>query len=314
MRVLVADDDLISLLALEKCLVELGYEVVTARSGSEAWEKLVEDPTIQIIIIDWMMPEMDGLTLAKKIKSELTDEKHLPCHIIILSGTDGYEEIIRGLSSGADDYMVKPYSFNELRIRVKRAERMLQQEEERRRLISLDPITLFWTRKKIIEFLEEELARGLRNFHPTGSLLISPIIPHPLPPECSSSKLEKDLLVALSSQLKQKIRCYDKAGRFGRREIMVILPQTSSKDIRSIAQRLNESIILDSVYSAYSLPSHRIAIGGVSSDIFLHPSTEAIVSACKKALGIALHLRHPDSVHIIDKKEVIYHERRTNNR
>lgn len=314
MRLLVADDDLISLLALEKCLVELGYEVVTARSGVEAWEKLVDDPNIQIIIIDWMMPGMDGITLAKKIKAELTDEKHLPRHIIILSGTDGYEEIIRGLSSGADDYMVKPYSFNELRIRVKRAEKMLLQEEERRRLINLDPLTLLWSRKKIIEFLEEELARGLRNFHPTGSLLLSPFIPYPLPPECSLAQLEKDLLEALSSQLKQKIRCYDKAGRFGRREILIILPQASSKEIRSIAKRLNESIVLDSVYLAYALPPSRIVIGGASSDLFLHPSAEAIISACKKALGIALHLRYPDSIYIIGKEEAAHHERRTNTR
>lgn len=314
MRLLVADDDLISLLALEKCLVELGYEVVTARNGSEAWEKLVNDPAIQIIIIDWMMPGIDGISLAKKIKAELTDENQLPRYIIILSGTDGYEEIIRGLSSGANDYMVKPYSFNELRIRVKKAERMLIQEEERRRLINLDPLTLLWNRKKIIEFLEEEIARGLRNVHPTGVLLISPIILYPLPPECSLSQLEKDLIVALSSQLKQKIRCYDKAGRFGRREIMIILPKTSSKETRRIGQRLNESIVLDSIYSAYALPASRIVIGGASSDLFLHPSTEAMISACKKALGIALHFRYPDSVYIISKKEVIYHERRTNTR
>jgi two-component system cell cycle response regulator len=314
MRMLIADDDLISLLALEKCLVELGYEVVTARNGLEAWEKLIHDPAIQIIILDWMMPGMDGISLAKRIKAELTDDKQLPRHVIILSGTDGYEEIIRGLSSGADDYLIKPYSFNELRIRVKRAEKMLKEEEERRRLVNVDPITLLWNRAKIVEFLEEELARGLRNFHPTGTLLISPTLPHPLPPAASSHQLEKSLLEALSSQLRQKIRCYDKAGRFSRREIMIILPQTSSRELKTIGQRLSENINLDSVYSLYELPCSKMAIGGVSSEIFPHPSAEAIISACKKALSTALHLRYPESVYIIEEKEVTHHEGRTNTR
>jgi len=314
MRILIADDDLISLLALEKCLVELGYEVVTARNGLEAWEKLIHDPAIQIIILDWMMPGIDGINLAKRVKAELTDDKQLPRHVIILSGTDGYEEIIRGLSSGADDYLIKPYSFNELRIRVKRAERMLMEEEERRRLVNVDPVTLLWNRAKIVEFLEEELARGLRHFHPTGTLLISPTIPQPLPPAASPHQLEKNLLEALSSQLRQKIRCYDKAGRFGRREIMIILPQTSSRELKNIGQRLSENINLDSIYSVYQLPPSRIAIGGVSSEIFPHPSAEAIISACKKALSTALHLRYPDSLYVIEEKEVIHHERRTNTR
>lgn len=148
MRILVADDDLISLMALEKSLTEMGYEVVAAKNGLEAWEKIVSDPSIQIIILDWMMPGLDGLSLIKKIKSDLSEEKQLPRHIIMLSGTDGYEEIIKGLSSGADDYLVKPYSFNELRIRVKRAEKMLKLEEEKYKLMSLDPVTLLWNRKK----------------------------------------------------------------------------------------------------------------------------------------------------------------------
>ncbi|MCX7972954.1 MAG: response regulator [Candidatus Aminicenantes bacterium] len=314
MRLLVADDDLISLMALEKCLIEMGYEVVTARNGLEAWEKLVIDPSIQIIILDWMMPGLDGLSLIKKIKTELTEEKQLPRYIIMLSGTDGYEEIIRGLSSGADDYLVKPFSFNELRIRVKRAEKMLSLEEERRQLINLDPVTRLWNKKKIIEFLEEEIARGIRTFQPTGALLLSPPIPHPLPNEKALSQIEKDLMAALGSQLKTKIRCYDKAGRFGRREILVILPQTTSIDLKNIGLRLSENILLDFIYSTHGLLPSRIIMGGVSSEIFLHPSTEAMISACKKALVNARHLRYPGYVYIIDKKEVNRHERRTNSR
>lgn len=312
MRILVADDDLISLMALEKSLTEMGYEVVAAKNGLEAWEKIVSDPSIQIIILDWMMPGLDGLSLIKKIKSDLSEEKQLPRHIIMLSGTDGYEEIIKGLSSGADDYLVKPYSFNELRIRVKRAEKMLKLEEEKYKLMSLDPVTLLWNRKKIVEFLQEELARGLRNFHPTGALLLSPTISHPLPPGSSLPQIEKDLLISLGSQLKSKIRCYDKAGRFGRREILIILPQVSTRELKSIALRLRESLLLDSVYSAHGLQPSPLIMGGVSSEIFLHPSTENMILACKKALANAIHPRYPSHICIMDKKEVSHYERRTN--
>ncbi|GEM_PF-930901 len=314
MRLLVADDDLITLMALEKCLREWGYEVITARSGSEAWDKLLADQSIQILILDWMMPGLDGITLAQKIKAELSGEEYPPRHIILLSGTDGYEEIIRGLTAGADDYLVKPYSFNELRIRLKRAEKMLILEEEKRQLLSLDPETKLWNRSKTLEFLEEEIARGLRNFYPTGSLLLRV---NPLPPflrSTSSEELEKSVIREMAMQLKKKIRCYDKMGRLGKRELMVILPQTSSSELKIIARRLMENINLEPLFAARGVSPWRLVIAGASTDRLPHPSVQALLAACKRALAIALHLRYPEPVFIYEKKEVIFDERRTSSR
>lgn len=311
MRILIADDDLITLMALEKCLRDWGYEVETARSGQEAWEKLQQDQSFQILILDWMMPDLDGIALARKIKTELTGENQPLRHIIVLSGTDGYENIIRGLSSGADDYLVKPYSFNELRVRVKRAEKMLQVEEEKRRLLSLDPLTRLWNRQKILEFLEEEIARGLRNFHPTGILLLSPLLPNPAPDTSFSPELEKSILIEMAKQLKEKLRCYDKVGRFSRREFLVILPQTSSDDLRHVANRLSENIVLEAFAQSFMTPVKKIAFGGVATDLLAHPSVEAMITAAKKALAIALHVRYPEPAYIIKKKEVIDYDRGT---
>ncbi len=311
MRILVADDDLITLMALEKCLRDWGYEVETARSGQEAWEKLAKDQSTQILILDWMMPGLDGIALAKKIKTELSGEDQPLRHIIVLSGTDGYEDIIRGLSSGADDYLIKPYSFNELRIRVKRAEKMLQAEEEKRRLLSLDPLTYLWNRKKILEFLEEEIARGLRNFQPTGILLLSPSLPNATREASFSPELEKSFLTEIARQVKKNIRCYDKVGRFSRREFLVILPQTSSKELKGVARRLAENIVLDAAFQNFTAPAKKIAFGGVATDFFAHPSVEAMVTAAKKALALALHLRYPEPAYIIEKKEVTDYDRGT---
>ncbi len=314
MKILVADDDLISLMAVEKCLRDWGYEVITAKNGTEAWEIISQDASIQIIILDWMMPGLDGISLTKKIKNELNPEDQVPRHIIMLSGTDGYEEIIRSLTLGADDYLVKPFSFNELHIRLKRAEKMLHLEQERRHLSSFDPLTMVWNRRKIVEFLEEELARGLRNFHPTGLLLLHVPLPSSSAEVSVKSETEKRWLQELASQLKENIRCYDKVGRFSSREFLIILPQASSLELRSIAQRLSDNLVFATTDASVGAKPNCLIIGGVSTDIFSHPSTAMLLAACQKAVTIARHQKYPNNIYIIDKKEVATYERRTDSR
>lgn len=114
MKVLVVDDDEFILNLLENVLRITGHEVFTAANGEEAWEILNRD-SIRLVITDWHMPRMDGVELSKKIR-EATFSDYI--YILLLAPYGKKEDILTGLSAGADDFIAKPFALAELNLRV----------------------------------------------------------------------------------------------------------------------------------------------------------------------------------------------------
>lgn len=126
MKVLIADDDSITRKTLEASLSKWGYDVESVENGEQAFEALNKDKHPGVAIIDWMMPGLSGLELCKKIKKTNSDN---PPHLIMLTSKDLQEDIIEGLSSGADAYIKKPFFDDELHARIKAAERIVGLQE-----------------------------------------------------------------------------------------------------------------------------------------------------------------------------------------
>ncbi len=126
MKILIAEDDYTSRLMLQVILEKWKYKVVTAENGNEAWELLQDKEQPQIAILDWEMPEMDGLEVCQKAR---TLDRENPIYIIMLTGRNTTNDIVYGLDTGADDYITKPFDENELRARVRVAERMVRIQE-----------------------------------------------------------------------------------------------------------------------------------------------------------------------------------------
>ena len=112
-RILIVDDDAMAREILKRILEHAGYEVMTAGSGPEALRKLHEGIP-HLVVVDLMMPEMDGFELCRRIKS------HLDVPIVILSAVAAVESKVEGLQMYAEDYIVKPFEKEELVARVQR--------------------------------------------------------------------------------------------------------------------------------------------------------------------------------------------------
>ena len=124
MKILLVDDDEIALELLEISLVSQGHQVVKASNGYEALDTLASE-SIQFVITDWDMPVMDGLTLCRSIRRHTTTGY---IYVILLTCYDREQEIIEGMSAGADDFITKPFNQHELAERVKAGERVLSLE------------------------------------------------------------------------------------------------------------------------------------------------------------------------------------------
>lgn len=111
-RILIIEDDKAIVRVLERSLVYEGYEVDSAMNGEHGLE-LVQKKSPDLIILDLMLPGMDGLEFTKKIR----EENNVP--ILMLTARGGLEDRVQGLDSGADDYMVKPFELEELLARIR---------------------------------------------------------------------------------------------------------------------------------------------------------------------------------------------------
>jgi sigma-B regulation protein RsbU (phosphoserine phosphatase) len=125
MKVLVAEDDPIAAEVLRMHLESWGHEVVMTENGAEAWRRFERDH-VALVISDWMMPELDGLELVRRIR--LCDRGSY-AYVILLTARSRKEDIVRGMEAGADDFLGKPFDRDELRVRLRAGERILQLEQ-----------------------------------------------------------------------------------------------------------------------------------------------------------------------------------------
>ena len=166
MRILIADDDKTSRQILGKALKKWGYEVEEAVNGTQAIEILKKPDSPQIVILDWIMPELNGLETLKEIK-KIERENHF--YIIMLTFKAKKYDIITGLNSGANDYLIKPFDIEEFQARVNVGRRVIEMQQEliesRKKLeyqIAHDLLTGMYSRGFIMERLREEIARAER--------------------------------------------------------------------------------------------------------------------------------------------------------
>ncbi len=122
-RVLVADDDPVSLRVLQRALEKWGHDVLVARDGTEAWQALTRPEAPQMAVLDWMMPGMDGPTICRRARAVPSTS---PPYFILLTARKEYADIVAGLEAGANDYVTKPFHQAELRARVRVGIRVLE--------------------------------------------------------------------------------------------------------------------------------------------------------------------------------------------
>jgi signal transduction histidine kinase len=131
-RILIAEDDATMRQILAGVLKKIGYEVTAASDGTEAWEILRKNDAPKLLILDWVMPGMDGLSLCRKIRETQTGGY---IYIIMLTANESRKDVLAGFEAGADDYLTKPIDPDELKARLKVGQRVLELEEAQKNAV-----------------------------------------------------------------------------------------------------------------------------------------------------------------------------------
>jgi len=270
MKILVADDDPISRLLLERTLQKFGYEVVLAENGRIAAEILLQADAPRLALVDWMMPELDGPGLCREIRNSQREGSYI--YIVLLTSKKDSADVVAGLDAGADDYIVKPFHAAELRARLHTGRRILSLEdtlvsarEEMRFKATHDALTSLWNRATTLALLSSELKRSARECQPTSVLLCD--VDHFKRVNDTHGHLAGDrVLEEVARRLTASVRDYDFVGRYGGEEFLIVLSNCSHAGLSARAEDLRLAIASPPMRAGDIEVSITISIGAVTSD------------------------------------------------
>jgi len=295
-RILIVDDHEDNIELLRARLEARGYETLSAADGEEAIAA-VEKHRPDLLLLDVMMPKVDGMEVARRIKGN-ADLPFIP--IIMQTALDSTEAKVEGLEAGADDYITKPIDFAELKARLRsmlrikglqealeeRERELLEVNERLRHMSQTDGLTGLDNRRHLNERLEEMFMHAQRLAEPFSCVMCD--LDHfKSVNDTHGHQAGDEVLKQLSVILKDEAREIDRVGRYGGEEFMLLLPGTVLDAAMTFAERVRKRI----EGHTFSFPGGsltRTASFGVSG--WPHPKIRAcdsLVRAADDALYVA---------------------------
>ena len=295
-RILVVDDHEDNVEVLRARLESRGYDVEGVMGGQEALDAVARRVP-DMILLDVMMPQMDGLEVVRRIKGN----KDLPfIPVIMQTALDSTDRMVAGLEAGADDYVAKPINFAELEARVKSLLRIKKLQEdlaERERELSemndqllhislTDGLTGVDNRRSLEERLHEMFEHSLR-LHEPISVVMCDIDHFKMVNDTHGHAAGDEVLKQFAGILKEAAREIDRVGRYGGEEFLLLLPGTVLDAGVTFAERLRECV--DSHTFSFEGGTLKKTVScGVAA--FPHPRVsgrDALLKAADDALYVA---------------------------
>jgi diguanylate cyclase (GGDEF)-like protein len=258
MRVLLVEDDRAMLVLLEAMLKAAGHDVLVARNGVEAM-RIVEQHHPQLVITGWAMPQMDGITLCRKLRES---SERCDVYVIILTIQESVDRLVEAFEAGADDYLVKPVAQKVFFARLRAAQRVVQLQEELafdreqllrfskdlaasnerlQRLALTDALTELPNRRFAMERLEQEWALSKRGDRTLSCMMVDIDCFKPINDKFGHQAGD-EVLKCVANTLRQSARTQDVVCRYGGEEFVVICPDTGIDAAYQCAERLRLNV------------------------------------------------------------------------
>ncbi len=245
MRLLIAEDDRVTRRILVNLLRRWNHEVVVTCDGNEAWDALQRSDSPSLAILDWLMPGMSGVEVCAGMRRL---EREIRPYLILLTAMTNTKDLVRAFDVGADDYVIKPFHPEELRVRVRAGERIVELQIESlaarnalRQLADYDHLTGLRNRAAILDELDRELARAQRSNLPVAVVMAD--VDHFKRVNDTYGHQVGDLVLAeVAQRMAAAVRSYETVGRYGGEEFLVVLTGCDLAAAGTQAERIRHSV------------------------------------------------------------------------
>ena len=225
--------------------MRLAQALMDSTDGLEAARVLEQPDPPRLVLMDWMMPGMDGVDVCRRVRQSV-QEPYI--YVVLLTARDLKDDIVSGMEAGADDYLTKPFNQAELRARLRAAQRILDLQRElieaRERLrveATHDALTGLLNRRAIIEIMAREVSRANRERAGLSVLMVD--IDHfKQVNDVHGHPVGDAALREVASRLQASIRLHDFVGRFGGEEFIVLAINSEPVGALALAERLRRSV------------------------------------------------------------------------
>jgi two-component system, cell cycle response regulator len=274
MRILIADDSPTPRLMLQRELEGLGHQCIVATDGAQAW-KMFQGSGVDVVISDWMMPEMDGDELCRRVRAD----PHAPyAYFILHTSLEDLKHVVQGMQAGADDYLTKPFQRDQLATRLIAADRitavhrrLASQQLELERLNKLlfkdsrhDRLTGLGNRRRLDEDLERLADQASRYEHAMAVVLFD-VDRFKQFNDSAGHAAGDEVLRAVAATLAEQCRSGDAAYRYGGEELLVVFPEQDLQSGAIAAERMRAAIeALGIAHPGLAPPSVVTVSGGVA--------------------------------------------------
>jgi two-component system, cell cycle response regulator len=305
MQVLIVDDSAVYQKLIRNRLEQWGFTCRCAQSGSQASEVLRQADAPKLVLLDWVLPDIDGLELCRRMRE---GSRNHYTYVIFLTGKDGLANMLKAMEAGADDYLEKPFDDHQLKAKLIVGQRVLQLQEE---LVAArdsmhyaathDSLTGLLNRGEILTFLTRELARAKREHKPVGIALAD--VDHFKQVNDSFGHLFGDeTLKEIGRRLRSHLRVYDGIGRYGGEEFLLVLPDCDSVTALTRTDQLRQCVSAKVITSMGKQTSVTLSIGVAvfepshPSDVqsLLNQADAGLYRAKQQGRDRVVHLEHID--------------------
>jgi diguanylate cyclase (GGDEF)-like protein len=269
-KILLAEDSHIYRRLIEAQFKEWGFSFVLARDGKEAWKQLCIPDAPRLALLDWVLPEIDGLEICRRLRTR--SDKVPYTYTILLTAKSRQQEMLEAMEAGADDFLPKPFDPPELKARllvgkriVELQQKLVSTNEALHFAASHDFLTGLWSRAEILGFLQRELARSRRDRSPVGVILadvdhfkkVNDTLGH----DCGDAVLK-----TVAAGLGHSLREYDGVGRYGGEEFLMVIPGCDSEITMRRANQIRESIAAKPIVTGSGSISVTLSMGATIAD------------------------------------------------
>jgi two-component system, cell cycle response regulator len=284
MSILLVEDSVVDRHQISGYLQEWGLDFLAVADGNQAWELLQKPEAPNLVLLDWMLPGLDGIQLCRKIRTLGAEGTYF--YTVMLTAKDRKQDLLTAMAAGADDYLAKPVAPQELRARVMVGKRILELQQSLRFAATHDSLTRLLNRAEILAGLKRELARSQREGQAVA-IILADVDHFKQVNDTLGHAAGDEVLEVVSRRLKSHLRPYDLVGRYGGEEFLIVLPACNLAPATQRAEQLRLSVSGNSILTMFGSVPVTLSMGVTASNSGYDLTVQQLLQQADEAMYYA---------------------------